>query len=440
MTALLVALLIYAPISLFLAFGMSRRRDFGPICIAVLICWLVLSLLTMAISGVMPFADGGDDRLYFYSTQVFSSPAGLMDLNRFSGLIEQPGYPLLLGLFSGLLGSDILAYKLLNLLIFIACALTWYRIGTVLISPAFGRVVMVAILLTAPLWYYVFFLLKEMPIVLLQSLFLWGLVESYSRRSLGPWLLIGVATMSMVLFRVPLILQNAAVAITGLTLTNLGRGRRSGVVPLAAAGIIFAALIVLVTNPDILSGIGVSGQTQVLGADELESRTEQYRSESSLNVLLFPLLYLFTETSGLTPETWRALQEGGLGAAGPAGLRGLLALPWIFLTVPFFVLGLKWVLGVPGDLPRPRDLVEWFRSTRVVTTPWGAVLLFVLSSMAISLIVGDTTRWRVADMPSVVAIAVAGWYSTSKQMRLTLLLGWVVLVGGLATAYYTLLQ
>lgn len=440
MNTFFIVTFIYIPISLGLAFAMSRKRDLDFIVPVVVFFWLGLSFLTVFINDVIPFADGGDDSLYYYSTQIWSTTLGIFDFNRFAGMIEQPGFPILLGFFSVFAGIELLAYKLLNLLFLIATALTWYRIGTVLVSPAFGRVVMVAILLTTPLWYYVFFLLKEMSIVLLQSLFLLGLVESYARRSIRPWLLVAAATLPMTLFRAPLILQNASVAIAALTLVNLGRGGRRGVLPLAAAGIIFGGLVVLASNPDLMSNIGVSGASQVLGSEEMSRRTEQFRTDSTLNALVFPLIYLFTETSGLTPETWRAVLEGGVGAAGPAGLRGLLALPWIFLTAPFFVQGLRWVAGVPRDLPRPRNLIDRFRSARAVTTPWGAVLLFVLSSMVISWVVGETTRWRVADMPAFVALAVAGWYSTPRRMRLILLLCWAVLLGGLAAAYYALLQ
>lgn len=440
MTTLLIAVLIYIPTSLVLALAASRRRDAGSILLIVLIAWLVLSLLTTLVNDIMPFADGGDDYLYYYSTQIYLSVGGIFDLNRFAGLIEQPGYPLLLGPLSVIAADDLLSYKLLNLFLFVATALTWYRIGTVLVSPEFGRSVMIAILLTTPLWYYVFFLLKEMSIVFLQSLFLWGLVESYARRSIRPWLVIVAATVPMTLFRTPLIVQNASVAIAALTLANLGRGRRSGILPLVAAGVIFGGLVVLASNPDLMRDIGVSGTAQVLGSEGMSRRTEQFRAGSSLNTLLFPIIYLFTETSGFNPETWRALREGGLGAAGPTGLRGLLAVPWIFLAAPFFVLGLCWVTGVPRDLPRPRNFLERVRRARAITTPWGAVLLFVLSSMAISWVVGETTRWRVADMPAFVALAVVGWYATSRQTRLILLLGWAVLVGGLATLLYPLVQ
>lgn len=439
MTALLIAVLIYFPISIFATFALTRRRDIGAAVVTVSLAWAVLSFLVVVMNDRMPFADGGDDYLYYYSTQLLNSTSSIFDFSRFAGLVEQPGYPILLGPIALFAGDDLLAYKLFNLLLLISCGLVWYRIGIVLRSPAFGRALMVGILLTTPLWYYVFFLLKEMSIVLFQSLFLWGLVESYARRSIRPWLLVAAATVPLTLFRVPLILQNAGVAITALTASNLGRGRRSGLLPVVAAAAIFALLIIVASNPDLMRSIGVSGTSQILGSEEMEMRTQKFRAESSLNVLIFPLIYLLTETSGLAPETWQALGEGGLAAAGPQGVRGLLALPWILLTTPFFGLGLRWIMGVPRELPRPRDLVEWFRSIRAVTTPWGAVLLFVLSSMALSWVVGDTTRWRVADMPGFVAIALAGWYATSKQLRLIVLLAWPVLVGGLATAFYTLL-
>ena len=64
------------------------------------------------------------------------------------------------------------------------------------------------------------------------------------------------------------------------------------------------------------------------------------------------------------------------------------------------------------------------------------VLVFVVISIAISWTVGDTTRWRIPDMPMVAAIAVAGWNLTRPRIRQQLLLGWIAASGALFSLFY----
>jgi hypothetical protein len=66
------------------------------------------------------------------------------------------------------------------------------------------------------------------------------------------------------------------------------------------------------------------------------------------------------------------------------------------------------------------------------------VLIFVTSYFAISWSVGDTTRWRVPDMPMFAAIAAVGWMNTGHARRTKVLLWWTVLLGCLFGAFYLL--
>lgn len=434
-------LLVYLPAALAGSFLISRGRDFAFRGATVAVFLMVFAGLIAIVSSTLPFGDGGDDLLYFYSTQFSRGSGGLFDTTRFVGSIEQPGYPILLSFVSIVSGGSLLTYKLSNLVLLTLTAAAWGRIGSVIASPTFGRALLIAILVATPLWYYSFFLLKDMSIVFLQSLFLLGLVEAYSRSSWKPWALVAAATLALILFRTPLVVQNALVAIGAMTLGTLGRGgSRRQVMPLLLAGGLFLGIMVVVTNPDLLSSLGVAGQARVIGSEEMYRQTEQYREQSSMSGALFPIIYLVTETAGLTPETWTGLTQGGLSAIGPAGLRGLLAIPWILFVLPFFALGIRWIFSVPPTARRPRTLIEALLMSRFLVTPWGAILLFILSSMAISWIVGDTTRWRVPDLPAFLAIAVAGFFSASPQLRMAVLIGWGLAVVGAAAAFYSLLQ
>jgi hypothetical protein len=141
-----------------------------------------------------------------------------------------------------------------------------------------------------------------------------------------------------------------------------------------------------------------------------------------MNRGLFPILYLLTETGGLNANTWIDFDS--------SGLRAVLAIPWIILGVPFFVGGLGWLFQSGSKTMRREGLIARIRASRVVATPWGCVLLYILCYMAISWNVGDTTRWRIPDMPAMTAVAVAGWLSTKQSKRIRVLFLWSVLVGG----------
>ncbi|WP_161568872.1 hypothetical protein, partial [Exiguobacterium sp. SH5S13] len=147
-----------------------------------------LAPLTALVNMWLPFSGSGDDENYFYlANTTINSVEEAFDLTRFTGLMEQPGYPFLLSIISIFSGPDLLAYKLFNLCLLILLALAWYRIAALAESREFGRVVLISILCLTPLWYYCFFLLKDLTITLLQSLFLLGLVQQWRRNTVLPW-------------------------------------------------------------------------------------------------------------------------------------------------------------------------------------------------------------------------------------------------------------
>lgn len=440
MTPFLALLLVYLPITVAGALLICRGRDFSYRAAFAVVFLLVFAGLTALVGQVLPFGDGGDDLLYFYSTQTARGSGDLFDTTRFLGAIEQPGFPIVLS-FASLVSTDgLLAYKFLNVALLALTAVVWSEIGAILAPRRFGQAMMMAVLLTTPLWYYAFFLLKDLSIVFLQSLFLLGLVQACSGKSLRPWLIVGGATLVLVFFRTPLVVQNAGVAIGAMIMGVMGRGGgRRQLFPLLAATGLFLATLVVVTNPDLLNRLGISGQARVVGSEEMYQQTEAFREAAAVSPVLFPVIYMLTETAGLTPDTWSAALNGGLSALGPAGLRGLLALPWILFAPPFFVIGVRWVLGTPPGSPPATTLAQAVLRSRAFVTPWGAVLLFVVSSLCISWIVGDTTRWRLADMPAILAIAMAGFLSIPGRLRLVLLVAWGLFVIGAASLFYTML-
>ncbi len=432
MPPLLICLLLFVPVCLAFAMIVGDARDRSFLFGRILCVWAILGPFTALVNDWLPFAGGGDDERYYY---LSDSPAGSIaeafDMTRFAEEMEQPGYPWALSLIGAVTGHDLLVYKMSNLCILILIGLTWYRIATLLEGPEFGRVVATCTWLLTPLWYYVFFLLKDLTIALMQSLFVLGLVHQWRRSALGPWLLIGASTLSLLPFRTFLVLSNTAVIACALMLRLLAReqGRR-GAGRLAAGAVLTSAILMLGSNPEILSALGVYTEHRVIGSDAMVEIAGKIQSDSQMNRLLFPLLYLLSETQGLNPESWQRLNAGWL--------RGIVAVPWIFLVVPFFVLGVRWAFQTPNEPGTRLAAGAGIRSSRAASTPWGVLLLFVLSTLALSWQLGDTTRWRISDMPVIAAIAAAGWTFAAPRLRRQVLLGWATGATLLFVLFYLL--
>jgi hypothetical protein len=418
--------------------GMKEFQRAAPLLIAGVV---LIAVATAFVTTALPFGEGGDDSLYFNSTQFARRNGDMFDTTRFLGTVEQPGFPLLLSLATLIANDSLLSFKFLNLLLLVLTAAAWGRIASRLATPRFGVVVMIAVLLTAPLWTYVFFLLKDMSIVFLQSLFVLGLVEIWTGRKLWPWALIAAATFALIFFRTPLVVQNAIVTVAALGLRTFARrGAGQTVVGWGMAAVMLVGLMVVVTNPELLNRLGVGGSMRVIGSQEMYEHVDVYAELRNVSPLLFPVIYVFTETSGFAPETWAAWREAGIAGLGASGLRGLLAVPWILAVVPFFFVGARWLLSSPAPADRPGGILNGLARSRLATTGWGVVVLFLASSLAISWMVGDTTRWRVPDLPAFVIIAAAGFFSIDAKLRLQILLAWGALLVGGAVLFYSVLS
>ena len=429
-TGLVVALLFSVTIAI--AGFTAVRRDRLFLMGTVFLVWLLLLPLVFVVHEWLPFAGGGDDRNYYETATVVSLSSGdWFDLSRYNEFFSQPGYPWLLSLLIPLAGQDLLVLKLTNLVAFVLVALVWYRIAVALEGPAFARTTVVVVLMLTPMWHYTFFLLKDLVIGLLQSLFVLGLIYQSKYKTLTSWLLIGVATIAVIPFRSQLVLTNAAVTIAALALPllsgNLRRGSFIGIVVGCGA---VAALLVLATNPDFMTRFGISDEARVIGSQAMMEQVEELRDQSPIERAIFPLLYLFVEVSGMNAETWQRFDV--------AWLRGVLALPWIFFVVPLFVLGVRWLLLPTPESGRAKDWLRRLRNARLLSTPWLVVFMFFMAYLSLSWIVGDTTRWRLADMPAIGITAVAGWRYTPPHIRRQTLFVWLTGATILFSVFYLL--
>lgn len=393
----------------------------------MLIAWLCLFPLLALINLWFPFAGGGDDQHYFdLAATPFDSPADIFDLTRFSGEMEQPGYPWLLSILYQLTGHDLLAFKLLNLALFVMLIPLWYRIAAELESKSFGRAVAVAIFLLTPLWYYAMFLLKDIVITLLQSIFLLAVVQVSSGRGKGGWLLSLAATLALIPFRSQLVIVNVAVLAGAVALMSARRGNwGKSLTSVIMAVIVVGTVLTIASDRESMAAMGIYTDHRLIGSEKASEYIDFEVSQTKR--ALFPLLYLFSETAGLNPQTWTDFDA--------FSLRSILAIPWIFAGVPFFVFGLLWLIR-GGSQAVHRGIISKVQASPIVATPWGGLLLFILCYMAVSWTIGDTTRWRIPDMPAMAAVALAGWMSLAPRNRVPVLLSWVVISGGLFAVYY----
>lgn len=429
MTAFLAALVFFIPLTVGIAMILAERRDRLFLIYGVLLAWAVLFPLTVLVHQWMPFAGGGDDSDYYSIITMATQPGtDWLDLSRFADILEQPGYAVVLLLVSMIFGVDLLTIKLVNLTFFVAVALTWYRIAVLIESATFGRAVFVAVLAVMPLWNYFFFVFKDMTIVLLQSLFVLGLTRQWRYNSLSSWLFIALVTIALLPFRTFLVVQNILVLMGAIGLKQFSSEGGGRALPLIVACIVTLMVLAIASNSELMSLFGVFSEHRIIGSAEMRESVVTLQQLSTVNNALFPLIYLFSETAGFRPDIWEAFDADWL--------RGVLALPWIFLGVPFFVLGVTWTLKASSGAPIAGSLVGKLSSSRAVTTQWGGVLVFVLSMFIISWIVGDTTRWRISDMPAMATIAMAGWTFGVRRIREQILLLWIAGGGTLFLLYY----
>jgi hypothetical protein len=252
-------------------------------------------------------------------------------------------------------------------------------------------------------------------------MFLLGAVQISRTRGKGGWLFVLAATLALIPFRSQLVLVNMGVLAGFATLMSIRQGHRVPSLTLVLSVIMITCVLGIASNPEWMAKMGIYAEHRVIGSEAAMNAATLSGEHSPMKRALFPLLYLFSETAALSPQSWVNFNS--------LSLRGVLALPWILVAVPFFVLGLISLMRRNPQGARAGSLISRIRSSRAIATPWGGVLVFILISMTVSWTVGDTTRWRIPDMPAIAAVATAGWMSMGRQTRVNVLLLWIAFAG-----------
>lgn len=398
--------------------------------------WAIGLPLLSIVNEWLPFSGGGDDLAYYrLAARPIVSWQDVFDFGRFHSSMAQPGYPLFLSLVNHLSGHDLYVFKSTNLLFLILLTLVWYQLGVLLAGKTYARKVACVVLCCTPLWYYVFFLFKDLVITLLQSVFLLGLVEFQVKKNTRSWLVMVGATVAVIFFRAPLALLNVGLIAAGsiLPLAVRKKNIKSLIHILFVAGFV-ALIITILSNPHYMNKLGIYSESRMIGSEGgMVEMARGLYSATSMNRLFFPVLYIFCEISGFNPETWSNIDA--------FGLRGITVLPWVIVGIPSFMLGANELLFQSRKLMTdPVSGKAFFRkilfSKWLAENPWPLLFMFILCYFFISWQVGDTTRWRLPDLPVLSAVALYGWCFAPKKLGNYTIFFWLCAISVLFPFFY----
>jgi hypothetical protein len=409
----------------------GRRHGIPLAFLLVLFAGFAMALLFL-FNDYFPFTGWGDDTDYYRaSLQGFTSLSAWFDFSQFKKF-EQGGYPLILTWLHQAVGDSLYLRKCLNLFLFLMLPIIWYRIGELAGGRRLAVAGAVAVMFTTPLWFYWAFLLKDMAIILIQSVFLAALLSySANRKVSASLLVIFLSTLALVPFRVMLVAFNMALFLPVLLFFHEGKGRVSVLALRWVAGtLLVAGMLFAATNSSVLSRLGATGQNRSLEKASVKANLDFYAKLKSrrLSSAFFPVLYVVGEVGAFNPATWEHVDA--------MVLREASVVPWIFVGVPLFCVGV-------GAALRPRR-----QTTAVVAVEdeglgrRGMLILaaFIAGYVAVSWISNDTTRWRMPAMPAMAAMAGWGWITLRPGQRFLLLLGWLLAAACGIITYYSVFK
>lgn len=411
----------------------SEKNDRAFLIRTAFIAFFIIGILGSISDHFIPFSSGGDDFRYYNLSNNIHYFSELNDPLYYRDYVEQIGYNWILGLVNILFSPSLYGFKVFNLEILIITALTWYKIGLELENSGFARRVFTAFLLISPLWYYTFFLLKDIIVVLIQSTLILGLIFNWRGKWGLGFLIIAASNILILPFRAPLLAQNVFVVVASIGVQLLAptqQGRRQALI---LAGLVpCVAILYFSSNENFMNMFGVFNENRFISTSSLTEQANLINDYSIINRSIFPIIYLLSETSALNSESWAIRDD--------LWLRGVLALPWIMFVVPSFIFGLGWVFKAHVKSLGDKGLAGFVLSTRFVNTPWSVLVIFIISSLGISWVVGDTTRWRISDMPAIITISAAAWHYKASNNIQKFVIYWIVGSGLAFVVYYALFK
>ena len=461
MTDFLIALVILM-LSVLIA-GHTNRKDRAFLQQTVAIsCVLSMVLLTF-VNMQIPFAGGGDDEEYYVVSLKADSWQEVFDIEAHRESFSQIGYSLFLSLVHKLFGDSLFVQKCFNIFFFLMIGLVWYDIGCVLVSRNLGRSLLLILYFVPSSWFYYLFVLKDILIALLQSIFLWALVKMVSNRlSPSRSLVVIILTMlGLLSLRDGAALCSFAtllvcVVLIGHRFVREQRGWKI-VTSMLVIAILFAILLGIPTMAQYLYDIGIARLwTPVASMERIDiERIAQHTEEHTISILGLPKVPSFVVLLLLGEVTAFSIAKMPDFSTAHLWLRGWLEIPWMLLGAPFLFVGLvflarQWLWRIryarQHHYTVPSQLNVKFLASHKVWNRIGEskqwlsgfvpIIVFILIYSYAMFFLSATTRWRLSMLPPMFLLTALGLRVSSPKMRIGVLgFWWSMFVGGWIVRY-----
>lgn len=425
-----------------LAWSVARKVNSSLLPILIFFAGIFFLTLLSLLNSDYSFTGGGDDYDYYQASLVkLNDFSSWFNLGMFRGKFEQSGYPLILTWINQIVGDSLYLRKSLNVIFFLLLSIVWFEIGIMFGGRRVAYIFSISLLLGTPLWFYWIYLLKDMAIILLQSVFLLGLIRYFSNKNTGvAILLIVLSTLGLIPFRVMLVIVNVLM-MSFATILQFRKNRKISNVflKIILSGMLVVLMGIVTTNVHTLSKLGAAGQFRDLSVDTVGKNIDKYSAIQNSNArsFMFPVLYLIGEVTAFNPNAWHKLDV--------AWLRGFFVLPWVFAGVPLFIAG---ILTSPAKQREKiaHPLQQNTNQTMVKKIAEEEKMMKLILAFFIAIYAGiawlstDTVRWRMPVFPVMAGLAGWGWANLKSANRIGLIFAWSLTLSLFAAIYYFLIK
>ena len=297
-----------------------------------------------ALTDFAPFAPGGDDIGYYYSSLVeFNSLSDWFNPAYFLDTYAQAGYSMILAWINQFFGESIYIRKVFNFSFFLLISLYWYKIAFTVYGKKLAPLVAVFILFSTPLLYYSFIILKDMTIVLIQSIIIYNIIllNGEKRKKSFIYIILLFMLLIMISLRLPLAVFNVVLILISTYFIHK-RNSFSKFSNIVVSASLFASIIFIGFSAETLKQVGVSGDHRNLDTYLSENQADRLQEQrGAQSKVKYSLLFFIKEVSGFRYNTWEELQYE---STIYGSLRGIAAIPWILFFVPLFFFGIYYLL------------------------------------------------------------------------------------------------
>jgi hypothetical protein len=414
----------------------TRHEKSRTVTISLFVLNIIFLIILYFMNDTLPFTGGGDDTNYYMaSLKEFATASDWFNFKQFH-THDQPGYPMVLTWLNQFVGESLYLRKVINVEAFILLVVVWYGIGIEIGGVRVGQIFAMGVLLATPLWYYWMFVLKDMIIILLQSTFLYGaIVYLYKRNMIHSLILMLLSTLIVIPFRIQLVYLNAQIILIAFLIGF--RESRGIAMRILLAALVLGSMIYISQNRNISTSLGIVSKTRSLDLNTMEKTANNYMKITAKYQSggIFPVLFLVGEVAGFNPDAWKEFNMGLV--------RGVTAIPWIFIGVPLFLVGIFMIIFWKDKPPDGEMPPEQGASSEKKLQPKGGMLLlvgYVAIYYVLAWMTKDSTRWRMPGFPAMIAVAGWGWINLQRKTLTMLLICWGLPLSFSLVIFYVLFK